>query len=360
MTSMKTRVLIVEDNATNLMMLQLLVGQVAGCEAIGFDDPLVAAVRLSDLNYDIALVDYQMPGMDGVALIRAMRAAAGYADQPILMITADTEKSIRMDALHAGAVEFLHKPIDALEFRARLQNIVRLSVVQRQLANQAEWLRSEVEKATRDLREREEEIIHRLALAAGYKDQETADHTRRMAHYCRLVAEGLGLEPELCREIELAAPMHDIGKVGIRDAVLLKPGPLDAAERAHMNEHTAIGSAILDGSKSRLMKLAAEIAATHHERWDGSGYPRGLAGEAIPLAGRIAAVADVFDALTTARPYKQAWSVDSALDHLCERAGIEFDPACVEAFRKAYQRERSVVGAEDPFTQTPLTMAAQA
>lgn len=351
---MQTRVLIIEDNRTNLMMLERLVGQVDGCIALPFADPLAVSTQIDSLGYDIALVDYQMPGMDGIALIKAMRSARAYADQPLLMITADQEKSIRLDAIQAGAVEFLNKPIDPVEFRARLANIVRLSVVQRQLANRADWLRSEVEKATAELREREEEIIHRLALAAGYKDKETAEHTLRMARYCRFIAEGLGFDEELCRDIELAAPLHDIGKVGIRDAVLLKPGKLDPHERAHMNEHTAIGGAVLGNSKSRLMRLAAEIAEAHHERWDGSGYPRGLAGEAIPLVGRIAAVADVFDALTTGRPYKAAWSVSEAFDYLKEKVGREFDPACVAALCQAATRVSSIV----PALARPETTAA--
>lgn len=340
---MHTRVLIIEDNRTNLMMLERLVGQVDGSIALPFADPLAVRAQIDSLRYDIALIDNQMPGMDGIALIRAMRMAPGYSDQPLVMITADQEKSIRLDAIKAGAVEFLNKPIDPVEFRARLANIVRLSVVQRQLADRAEWLRAEVNKATVELREREEEIIHRLALAAGYKDRETAEHTVRMARYCRYIAEGLGLDEELCRDIELAAPMHDIGKVGIRDSVLLKPGRLEPDERAHMNEHTAIGGAILGNSKSRLMRLASEIAEAHHERWDGSGYPRGLQGNAIPLVGRIAAVADVFDALTTERPYKVAWNVDQAFDYFREKAGSEFDPLCVEAIFRARSRVVSIV-----------------
>lgn len=340
---MKTHVLIVEDNRTNLMMMEKLVAQVEGCVALPYCDPVVVHDQIANLRYDIALIDYQMPLMDGITLIKTMRNAPTYRDQPLVMITADQEKSIRLDAIRAGAVEFLHKPIDPVEFRARLANIVQLSVVQRQLAERADWLRSEVEKATAELRLREEEIIHRLAIAAGYKDKETSDHTIRMARYCRLIAEGLGFEEELCRDIELAAPMHDIGKVGIRDAVLLKPGKLDADERAHMNEHTAIGGAILGNSKSRLMRLASDIAETHHERWDGTGYPHGLSGEAIPLVGRIAAVADVFDALTTARPYKAAWTFEEAFAYLDEHAGSEFDPDCVKALREACARVAAMV-----------------
>ena len=338
MITMKTRVLVVDDNRTNLMMIELLVRHVPGCEPVLRDDPVALAGELGDLAYDVALVDYQMPGMNGIELIGALKAAPGFIDQPIVMITADQERAIRIDAIRAGAVDFLHKPIEPVEFKARLANIARLSVVQRQLGDRALLLRAEIERATQDLRRREEEIIHRLTLAAGFKDRETAAHTVRMAQYCRSIAEALGFDEPSCRDIQLAAPMHDIGKVGIRDAVLLKPGRLDDDERRHMNEHTAIGSSILKGSESHLMKVAAEIAEFHHERWDGSGYPHGLAGEAIPLAARIAAVADVFDALTTARPYKPAWSIDDAFAHLEAGAGRDFDPRVVAAFQSARAR----------------------
>jgi putative two-component system response regulator len=326
------RVLIVEDNRTNLMLMEMLVRQVPNCRAISFTDPQAVVADLATLEFDIAIVDYQMPGMNGIELIGAIRKAPHAADKPVVMVTADRDARIRLDAIHAGAMEFLNKPIEPIEFKARIANLARLSEAQRKLENQAEWLRAEVDKATLELRRREEEIINRLALAAGYKDRETGAHTIRMARYCGILARRLGLPEETCRDIQLAAPMHDIGKVGIRDNVLLKNGSLDAAERAHINEHTAIGGRILAGSQCDLLRLASEIAVSHHERWDGAGYPAGLAGDAIPLSGRIAAVADVFDALTTARPYKAAWSVDRAFAHLREQAGSQFDPDCVRAF----------------------------
>ena len=217
-------------------------------------------------------------------------------------------------------------------------------------AEEAGWpapsgCRLEVERATHELRRREEEIINRLALAAGYKDGETAFHTMRMSRYCELLARELGLSEDRCRDIRLASPMHDIGKVGIPDQVLLKQGGLDADERQRMQEHANIGAAILSGSQCDLLRLGSEIALSHHERWDGAGYPAGLAGEAIPLSGRMAAVADVFDALTTARPYKEAWSTDRAFAYLQEQAGKQFDPACVEAFVGAREKVLAVMAA---------------
>jgi putative two-component system response regulator len=337
------RVLIVEDNRTNLMLMEMLVRQVENCVAVSFTDPTQVVAQLAELRFDIAIVDYQMPGMNGIELVRAIRAAPNGADRPIVMVTADRDASIRLDAIHAGAMEFLNKPIEPVEFKARIANLARLSEAQQKLRDQAGWLRAEVEKATIELRRREEEIINRLALAAGYKDRETAAHTVRMARYCGILARQLGLGEETCRDIQLAAPMHDIGKVGIRDDVLLKDGPLDAQERAHINEHAAIGGRILAGSQCDLLRLASEIATSHHERWDGAGYPAGLAGREIPLSGRIAAVADVFDALTTARSYKAAWSVDRAFAHLREQAGRQFDPACVAAFEGAREQVCAVM-----------------
>lgn len=311
---MRLNVLIVEDNRSNLMLMEMLVRQIGDCGVLSYSDPARLLADLPGIGFDIALVDYQMPGMNGIELIAAIRADRRFAEKPIVMITADDGADLRLRAIRAGAVEFLAKPLEPVEFKARLTNLARLCEVQLKLADQAEWLRSEVEKATLELRRREEEIINRLTLAAGYKDQETADHTLRMARYSALIARELGLSDAFCRDIQLAAPMHDIGKVGIRDDVLLKQGSLTPAERAHVDTHTSIGAAILEGSSCDLLQLAATIAVSHHEHWDGTGYPKGLAGEDIPLVGRIAAVADVFDALTSTRAYKAPgrWTAPSS------------------------------------------------
>ncbi len=327
-------ILIVEDNRTNLMFIEMLVRQIPNCNALTYSSPVDLLRDLDSVDFELALLDYQMPGMNGVDLISEIRSVERLSDRPIVMITADRDAATRMSAIRAGAIDFLEKPIEPVEFKTRLGNLLRLCEAQKQLADRAEWLRGEVEKATRELRRREEEIISRLTLAAGYKDRETAGHTFRMARYSALLAGELGFDAESCRDIQLAAPMHDIGKVGIRDAVLLKNDGLDDDERQHMNEHAAIGAAILDGSDCGLLRLASEIAVSHHERWDGKGYPSGLSGTGIPLVGRIAAVADVFDALTSERPYKDAWTTDRAFAYLREQAGIQFDPGCVAAFER--------------------------
>ena len=328
----KLTVLIVDDNRTNLALMDMLVRKLPNCATLLHTEPASVLASLDTIRFDIAIFDYQMPVFNGVELTRAIKAVPRFADKPIVMVTVDHDTEIKMQALEAGAVEFLHKPIEPVEFKTRIRNLGALCDAQKRLSNQSEWLRLEVDKATSELRGREEEIVHRLARAAGYKDRETALHTQRVARYSSILARNLGLSDEECRDIQIAAPMHDIGKVGIRDDVLLKNGFLTDDERRHMAEHTRIGSAILADSQCGLLRLAADIARTHHERWDGTGYPVGLKGDNIPLVGRITAVADVFDALTSVRPYKTAWTLAHAFNYLHEQSGKQFDPACVTAF----------------------------
>ena len=340
-------VLIVEDNSMNQMLMSKLVSRIPNWEPLSFSSPYVALKNLKLVDFDVAIVDFDMPGMNGTELIMQIRAHPRYADQPIIMVTAYCDAATRLAAIQAGAVEFLTKPIEPIEFMARIRSLTQLCEAQRKLRDQAAWLREEVDKATRDMRQREEEIIHRLTLAAGYKDHETMAHTIRMARYSAALAVEMGLSEETCRDVLLAAPMHDIGKVGIRDALLQKQGELTADERQEVERHAEIGNSILAGSSCPLLHMAAEIAGSHHERWDGQGYPNRLQGEAIPLAGRIAAVADVFDALTSARPYKQCWTVEQAYQYVQAEAGSQFDPACVAAFARCREEVEAIMREED-------------
>jgi putative two-component system response regulator len=325
------RVLVVDDSATTLMLMSQIIASI-GATSTTFDDPAKALREAAGLDFDLAVVDHEMPGMTGVDLIKGLRAVAGLADVPIVMVTACDDPAIRYAALNAGATDFLRKPVDPIEVKARLRNLLRLREAQNKLRDQVSWLADEVSKATRELAEREEEIIYRLSRAAEYRDTETGTHIARMARYCLLIAEGLGLEKEQCRTLYLAAPMHDIGKIAVADSILLKPGRLTPEERSVMEHHTLHGYKILADSKSPLIRIAAEIAVSHHERWDGTGYPNGLRGTDIPLFGRIAAIADVFDALTSERPYKSAWSPEEARNAIVEASGTHFDPDCVAAF----------------------------
>jgi len=324
------RVLIVDDSVSSLALLQQLVQAAGDCDVLAFTDPLAALAAVQDGRIDLALVDYIMPGLDGIEMIGRLRAVAGLEDIPIIFVTASG--SIRQGALDAGATDFLTKPMDPAEAKSRIKNMLKLRESQNVLRDRAAWLGEEVTKATAALAAREEEIILRLSRAAEYRDTDTGQHIVRMAQYCRLIGQALELDEESCRSLYLAAPMHDLGKIAISDAILLKAGKLSPEERLVMEQHTTLGFEILFDSDCELIKIGAEIARSHHERWDGTGYPRGLRGAEIPLFGRIAAVADVFDALTSERPYKRAWTADEALAYLLEQASKHFDPLCVEAF----------------------------
>ncbi|MDR3374841.1 MAG: response regulator [Ancalomicrobiaceae bacterium] len=342
--------LIVDDNATNIALLQCLIAKIDHCQSIGFTDPSEALQRLPELDFDIALVDFVMPKVDGLELVRAIRALPRHAHVPIVMITTAEDRDVRIETLTAGANDFLAKPIDPVELRARVVNLLALRKAQQKLEQRAGFLEVEIDKALKVLVEREEEIVWRLSRATEGRDPETGGHIRRMGLTCRILAEELGLDADICRAIPVAAQMHDIGKVGIPDNILFKPGPLTPEERAVMQTHAMLGEEILSGSDALLVRIGAEIAGSHHEHWNGKGYPRGLAGEAIPIPGRIAAVADVFDALISERPYKRAWTLEAARDYVVSERGRQFDPACVDAFLRRYDE---IVNLEAPASATP-------
>jgi response regulator RpfG family c-di-GMP phosphodiesterase len=324
-------ILVVDDVDVNLIMLSALLGKMGVDDVVAESSPERALKLAIEKKPELVIVDYMMPGMNGIAFVKHLRAERGYADLPVIMVTTSDQRSVRVEALEAGATDFLTKPLDPPEFKARVRNVLRLSDALRSLNDRAAWLAAEVEKSTAALAAREEEILIRLSKAVEHRDFETSDHINRMAAYTYGIARQLGLPKAQCATLRLAATMHDVGKLGVADAILRKPGPLTADEREAMERHAQFGANILSGSSSDLIQLAAEIALTHHERFDGTGYPRGLTGTDIPLSGRITAVADVYDALTSERPYKKAWSRDEAAAYLREQSGKHFDPACVDA-----------------------------
>jgi len=252
------------------------------------------------------------------------------------MITANDGRGVRHEALQIGATDFLTKPVDRIEFSARVRNMLNLGSSRKKLADKASWLAEEVKKATAAIHAREQELLFRMSRAAEFRDPETGAHIQRMAHYSQLIADRLGWSAEDQDLILRAAPMHDIGKIGIPDHILLKPGALTREEFETMKTHAALGYELLKGSESAILQTAASIALSHHEKFDGSGYPSGLVGDAIPLFGRVVTVADVFDALTSERPYKKAWPVERAQALLRESAGTHFDPTCVDAFMSCW------------------------
>jgi len=350
-------VLLVEDNPVNLKWLELLVQRLAQTQCASFTDPLAALEYARSHHLDLVVLDYQMPEMNGLQFMAAFGALQGAESVPLLMITAHDEKEVRYRALEAGAYDFLPKPVDASEFLARARNLLKLREASLRLADHAAWLTQEVELATREIRERERETVMALVKAAGYRDYETGAHIARVGHYAHLIANGLQLPAQDQALLLDAAAMHDIGKVGIPDHVLLKPGRLDEAEMAIMREHARLGYDMLKASSSRLLQAGATIALGHHEKFDGSGYPQGLIGDAIPLFGRIAAVADGFDALTSERPYKTPWALDEAADYLRAQRGLHFDPQCVDVFLAAWPE---VLAIRQRFADEPMAPASSA
>ena len=325
------KIAIVDDTPLNLTLMQALVSKLHDCEPIPFVDPVEGLAWCQANEPDLIIVDYMMPGIDGVEFIRQFRARAEHDDVPILMVTADHERQTRYNALQSGATDFLNKPVDRNEFQPRVHNMLALRRAHLSTRLRAAELEGEVRKATATIHQREEETVTRLARAAEFRDPETGAHIQRMAHYSALIARQLEQAEDFCTKILLAAPMHDVGKLGIPDHILMKPGRLTTEEFEQMRRHPLIGYDILKDSSSPVIGMAAVIALTHHEKFDGSGYPHGARGEDIPLEGRIVAVADVFDALTSSRPYKPAWSLEAAEHFLREGRGSHFDPMCVDA-----------------------------
>lgn len=330
------RVLIVDDSRSSLALIGTIVQAATLAEIDSSTHPFEALDKSQSTQYDLVLVDHIMPDMDGVQFTTALRQRESYRLVPIIMITSDMDRNTRLEAIRAGATDFINKPFDPTELQARVVNLLALRTAQVELADRAIWLAEKVEQATAHLLAREEEIIWRLARAIEYRDGDTGEHVSRVAQVSQLIASGIGLTPQHCRMIYLAAPLHDIGKIGIADAVLSKPGKLTPQEVEVMREHVTIGARILENGSSELIRTAELIAQSHHERWDGTGYPDNLSGNDIPIEARIVAIADVFDALCSRRPYKPAWPIEKAYAEILACSGSHFDPACVAAFQNKW------------------------
>lgn len=281
---------------------------------------------------DLVLLDYQMPRPNGLEILEQVRSSGGSAEGcPILVFTADVTIQTRRSVLKAGASDFITKPGDMVEILLRVRNFLELRKLQKDLEVANRTLEDKVLERTQQLWDANVEIAYRLAKAAEYRDDQTGEHINRVADLTHKLALQLGIDPKEAEIIRLAAPLHDVGKIAISDTILLKPGKLTPEEREVMQHHTEIGASILANGNSELLRIAEVIALTHHERWDGKGYPKGLSGQDIPLVGRILAVADVFDALVHERPYKKAWPAEEAIAEIERNAGHQFDPQVVEA-----------------------------
>ena len=326
-------VLILDDQSTGRKILEEIIHTIdKDLRVASFAEPQEALELVRQHTPDLILTDYRMPQMNGVEFIKRVRQTPGCKDIPIVMITVVGERSVLYEALNAGATDFLTRPLDQYECRSRCRNLLTLRQQQSIIQHRAKWLEKQVEMATHQVLLRERETLLRLAKAGEYRDEDTGNHIVRIARYSRAIAEYLGLSKADCDEIEYASPMHDIGKIGIPDHILLKPGKLSSSEWELMKQHPVIGHSILADSESHFIQTGSVIALSHHEKFDGSGYPYGLIGEEIPLAARIVAVADVYDALRSTRPYKSAWSREKAIGYITEQSGKHFDPTCVEAF----------------------------
>jgi len=327
-------ILIVDDVATDGLLLSALMAT-QGHEVITVECPLAGLQSAVSQDPCLIVVDYMMPGLNGIEFIRKLRTFDRQLYTPVIMVTGSDVSALRLPALNAGATECLVKPVDPLEWRARTRNLIQMSDARRATLERAVVLAEQMAAASATMCEQESEIILRLLRASEARDPETAEHIKRSASLAQDIARRIGFEDSYCSRMYLAMQLHDVGKLGVPDAILTKPGLLSPAERSIMERHVVYGGEILRDSNSEVVRLGSEIALTHHERWDGSGYPNGLCGTDIPVSGRIAAVADVFDALTSWRPYKEPWSPEEALAHLRHEAGRLFDAVCVSALAES-------------------------
>jgi len=340
----RARILIVDDAPENVALLAGVLADHPLSVALDGEQALSVARAVRP---DLVLLDVMMPGLDGFETCRRLKADPATADIPVVFVTAQDDVRDETTGFSVGAVDYVAKPVRAPVVRARVATHLALLAARRELALQNAGLEAKVRERTAQLRDALErvkegslETIVRLSKAAEFRDDDTGAHVLRMSHYAAAVARRLGRGAEEAEVLLHAAPMHDVGKIGIPDRILLKPGKLDADEWAIMRRHAEIGASILAGSGSPVIRMGEVVAATHHEKWDGSGYPKGLSGTGIPEAGRVVAIADVFDALTSRRPYKKPFSLDESFEILRKGSGAHFDPAVVEAF---FAAEREIL-----------------
>jgi len=326
------KVLIIDDQKSARVILDGIIRSIdRDIDVTMFASPLEAIEWARTNALDLVLVDYKMREIDGVETIRRLRLLPTCIDAPIVMVTINEDMKVCHDAFDAGATDFLVKPYDQYECRARCRNLLKMREQHLLLKDRTRLLESEIAAAMRQLRHRERETIMLAANLSEYHAHQHGFRLLRIARYARLIAEGMGLPLEMVERIELASTLHDVGKIGIADEVLLYEGDLTPAQEQALREHTEIGHRLLEQSSSEYLKLGAEIALHHHERYDGKGYPRGLKGREIPLPARIVALAGAFDGVISATPRKTPEQIAKAMSKIASRRGTEFDPVCVEA-----------------------------
>jgi putative two-component system response regulator len=334
----KAKILVIDDEEQSLHAIETML-HFMGYEVILVSSSEKALIKVKETLPDVILLDTFILKMNGFDVARQLKEDEATRAIPLVMMTTQNELEDRLKALGVGVDDFLTKPVEQAELQARVNSLVKVKTYNDYARNYQKEVEAEVTKRTKDLAKAFDKIkiasldtVYRLSRAAEYKDEDTGAHVQRMSHYSSAIARGMGLDDEFVERILWAAPMHDIGKIGIPDRVLQKPGKLEEDEWAIMKQHTIIGAEILKDASADFIILAADIALSHHEKWDGSGYPQGLKGSVIPIAGRIVALADVFDALTSERPYKAIFPLEKALAIVKESQGSHFDPDVVDAF----------------------------
>lgn len=340
------RILVVDDQEANVLLLEGILQRAGYSNAVSTTDPRQVEGLFAAFQPDLVVLDLHMPHLDGFDVMGKLLPLVPAGDYlPILVLTADVSLEVKQRALAMGAKDFLTKPFNSIEAILRIRNLLETRFLHMELKDQNQLLEVKVGERTRELEAARIEILDRLALAAEFRDDATGEHTRRVGRTSGLVALALDLPEKMIDLIRKAAPLHDIGKIGVPDQILLKPGRLTPEEFERIKSHVTIGAKILSGSSVPLLQLAEEIALTHHERWDGGGYV-GMSGEDIPLSGRIVAIADVFDALTHERPYKRAWTLEDAMEEIARQSGRQFDPEVVKALLDLHHRDLLVPSAD--------------
>jgi putative two-component system response regulator len=351
---LNAKILIVDDEPINVKVCQKYLHELGYKKCIGLTDSTRTIAVILEERPDVIILDVMMPIVSGVDVLKLIRRHDELAHLPVLILTASADRTTKLTVLNLGATDFLTKPIDPSEMAPRVRNVLSVKRYHDSLRNHAQALEEAVRQRTAELESSRMDVIHCLAKAVEYRDDHTGRHVERVGRYSGMIARTLGMDPTTSSMIELASQLHDVGKIGVPDDILLKPGRLTPEEYERMQKHTLfgrkiveqmsereweklrqhvqIGCRILDAPRSPLLTMASRIALTHHERWDGSGYPLGLAGEDIPIEGRITAVADVFDALSSVRPYKPSYPIDKCFNILRSESGTHFDPKVIEAF----------------------------
>jgi putative two-component system response regulator len=335
-------VVLVDDTPANLRLLESSMKAFGLRKVQAFSDSAAALLWLQNRPWDLLVLDLDMPAPNGFDILKALEGRNRSA-MPIIIVSALSRPEDRRKGLSLGANDYICKPLDLPELLLRVRSTLELAIATQALSDERDRLEEAVQMRTAQLSSSYQSIIGMLSRAAGYRENETERHVMRIGEYAALIARAVGLTEEQCEHMRLAMPMHDIGKIGIPEAILKKSGPFSPEEREIMEHHARIGFHILnDTASTPLTQLAAEIALYHHEHWDGKGYPQGLSGEDIPLSGRIAALCDVYDALRSARPYKTAWSAEETLAFFRERSGSHFDPGLVQAFERIFDQLENI------------------